>query len=327
MIDIFLMLLIQRLYMKIIAVLNYKGGVGKTTFTVSISQALALAGFRVLAIDNDGQHNLSLLLGEKTFKPNIKDIYRSSLGNAGKKLMHSIRETGVHNLHLITSESELCSAEVKDPFILQKTILYCALYRYYDFIIIDNPPGIDILQEVAIHAADEIFMPTELSYFAVNGIREMHRMISERFCNECPITKIIPNFYRNTKQQNEYLRTIRQQFPSKLSKIAIPYDPVFDECMREGKILFLHRLYSKGAAYYMKIIHDLFNLDEEKIWDQVMKKRKETLSIEARIRYFEQREIVKKKTRQIPAQKSDQVSPKGVLDIQTENVEKEKSLL
>ena len=64
--------------------------------------------------------------------------------------------------------------------------------------------------------------------------------------------------------------------------------------MKDGKTLFLHRLYSKAAAYYLKIIHELFELDEEKIWDQVKEKRRRTLSNEARTRYFEQLEIKKK---------------------------------
>ncbi len=272
--------------MKIISILNYKGGVGKTTFTVSTCQALALAGFRVLAIDNDGQHNLSLLLGNKTYRPNIRDVYLSSLGNAGKNFMHSIRETGLKNLHIVTSQSGLCSTEVKDPFILQKTVLFCALYKFYDYILIDNGPGLDILQEAAIHASDEIFMPTELSYFAVNGIKDLHRIVSEKFRNECYIAKIIPNFYKNTKSQKKYLKNMRELFPGKVTNTAIPFDNTFDECMREGKTLFINRLYSKAAAYYLKLMHELFDLDEEKTWEQVVEKRKQRLRSEARKRYY-----------------------------------------
>lgn len=272
--------------MKVISILNYKGGVGKTTFTVSTSQALALAGFRVLAIDNDGQHNLSLLLGNKAYRPNIRDVYLSSLGNAGKNFMHSIRETGLKNLHIVTSQSGLCSSEVKDHFILQKTFLFCALYKFYDFVLIDNGPGLDILQEAAIHASDEIFMPTELSYFAINGIQDIHRIISNKFRNECYISKIIPNFYKNTKSHKKYLASLKELFPGKVTNTTIPYDTTFDECMREGKTLFINRLYSKAAAYYLKLMHELFDLDEEKTWEQVVEKRKNHLSNDARKRYY-----------------------------------------
>lgn len=274
--------------MKIISILNYKGGVGKTTFTVSTCQALAIAGFRVLAIDNDGQHNLSLLLGEKVYSPNIRDVYRSSLGHAGKNFMLSIRETGLPNLHIVASQNELCNSDVRDPFILQKTILFCALYKFYDFILIDNQPGMDILQEASIHAADEIFIPTELSYFAVNGIREMHKIISGKFHPVCNISKIIPNFYKNTKLQNGYLTTLKQLFPGKVTETVIPYDMVFDTCMKKGKTLFIHRLYSKAAAYYLKLIHELFDLNEDETWEKVVEKRKTSLCSEARKRYYKQ---------------------------------------
>ena len=275
--------------MKTITILNYKGGVGKTTFTISVSQALALAGYKVLAIDNDSQHNLSLLLGEEMFYPNIRDIYRSSsIGMAGKKFMAAIRQSDLPNLQVIMSHTRLCGQDIKDPYILQKTMTYTSLHRYYDFVLIDNSPGIDIIQASAIHAADEIFVPTELSYFAVNGLREMHAILKDKFRDACPITRIIPNFYRDTKQQNEYLDQISRLYPGKVTDTSLPYDSVFDLCMREGKTLFIHRLFSKAAAYYLKLIHELFNLSEDETWNQVRDKRNKKLSSEARSRYYQQ---------------------------------------
>ncbi len=72
-----------------------------------------------------------------------------------------------------------------------------------------------------------------------------------------------------------------------MTKTAIPLDPVFDEVITEGKILFLHRLASKGAACYLKLIHELFDLDEEKVWEMVMEKRNERRKDEARQRFWE----------------------------------------
>lgn len=284
--------------MKTIAVLNYKGGVGKTTFVISVSQALALAGYRILAIDNDSQHNLSLLLGNNIYNPNIRDVYRSStVGVAGKNLKLAIRGSDLTNLHLITAHTHLCASDIRDPHILEKAITYTALHRYYDFIIIDNSSGIDIIQENAIHAADEIFVPTELSFFAINGIREMHAILTDRFRDACYITKIIPNFFKDTKRQNEYLGHMRNLYPCKVTNTAIPYDTVFDLCMKEGKTLFLHHLYSKAAAYYLKLIHELFNFSEDETWDRVMTKRNEKRSSDARKRYYKQ--LMKKKKQEV----------------------------
>ncbi|KMQ51761.1 Chromosome (plasmid) partitioning protein ParA [Chitinispirillum alkaliphilum] len=272
--------------MKILSVLNYKGGVGKTTFTINVSQALALVGFRVLAIDNDSQHNLSLLFDNDVVYPNIRDVYRCSVGMAGKNLLGAIHETGIENFHVITSHPLLSSGDIKDPYILQKAIVFSSLHRFYDFILIDNSPGIDIVQEASVHAADEIFIPTELSYFALNGIEEMHRVLREKFRNECSVTKIIPNNFKNTNRQKQYLKDLTKKYPDKVTDTLIPYDPVFDFCIKEGKTLFIHRLYSKAAAYYLKLIHELFGLDVNQTWDQVRYKRNKKLRSEARERFF-----------------------------------------
>ncbi|MCL2689829.1 MAG: ParA family protein [Chitinispirillia bacterium] len=275
--------------MRTIAILNYKGGVGKTTFTISASQALAMAGFRVLAIDNDSQHHLSLLLDENGQRSlSIRDIYRSSVGVAGKKLMDAIVETKLRNFHIIPSHAELSGNDIKDPHILDKAFKYCSLGRFYDFILIDNSPGIDILQETSLHAADEIFVPTELSYFAMNGIIELHRILEKRFNDCCGITKIIPNGYRGTNKQKEYLDALTNLYPEKVTQTYIPYDTVFDTCMREQKTLFVHKLFSKAAAHYLKLIHELFNLDEKKVWEQVSDVKQNQLKNEARQRYFDQ---------------------------------------
>ncbi|MDR0330716.1 MAG: ParA family protein, partial [Chitinispirillales bacterium] len=255
--------------MRTIAVLNYKGGVGKTTFTISVAQALAMSGFRVLAIDNDSQHHLSLVVnGDGQRSPSIRDIYRSSVGIAGKKLMDAIIETKLRNFHIIPSHAELSGHDIKDPFILDKVFEYCSLGRFYDYVLIDNSPGIDMLQEAALRAADEVFVPTELSFFAVNGITELHRILEKRFPDCCSITKIIPNAYRGTNRQNEYLEALMELYREKITETQIPYDTVFDTCMKEQKTLFVHKLFSKAAAHYLKLIHELFDLDEKKVWEQ-----------------------------------------------------------
>jgi len=273
--------------MRIIAVINHKGGVGKTVFSICIAQALAITGFRVLAIDNDSQHNLSLVLGENIYRPDIRDIYQKNVGNAGAALMQSIRETRLKNLHVITASKELCSADVKDPQLLRKAIEYCSLGRFYDFVIIDNHPGLDILQEAAVDAADELFIPTELSHFALNGIAELTGLITDRFRDRVRPIRIIPNFYKGTKRQESYLATLRERYGKAVTETALPYDSIFEVCMKEKKTLFINHLYSKAAAYYLKLIHELFDLSEEETWDMVQKARKECFTNIAREHYKE----------------------------------------
>lgn len=276
--------------MKIISVLNHKGGVGKTTFTGSVAQALSLLGFRVLAVDNDSQHNLSSLFCVGVKSPSIRDVYLSDKEGAPAQFLRSIVKTELASLHLITSCRDLCDADVNDTGRLKQCLDACRLERFYDYLIIDNAPGIGKLQESAIIASHEIFVPTELKQFAVDGLLEMEQAINSRYPEGGKITRIIPNFYKNTIRQNSFIEALKRLFPGRVTSTPIPLDQVFDEVVTEGKILFLHRLYSKGAAYYLKLVHELFDLNEEEIWEKVMERRKKRLSDEARERFSSYRQ-------------------------------------
>ncbi|GBU20219.1 chromosome partitioning protein [Fibrobacteres bacterium R8-0-B4] len=271
--------------MKIISILNHKGGVGKTTFTGSIAQALALTGRRVLAIDNDSQHNLSSLLNVGVRQPNILDVYRADIESAPRLFLSSVVKTGLPNLHIATSCGDLLDAAVGDVYHLKRVMDVCGLGRYYDFALIDNAPGLDRLQMSAVNACNEIFVPTELRQFAVDGLVEMERTLLERCPQGGRITKIIPNNYRNVRRHNAFIAALNKMFAGRVTDTKILTDTVFDEVVTEGKILFLHRLYSKGAACYVKLVHELFLQDEEELWDTLINKRGEHIRDMARDRY------------------------------------------
>jgi chromosome partitioning protein len=273
--------------MKIVSVINHKGGVGKTTFTGCAAQALALVGFRVLAIDNDSQHNLSMMLGAGVFQPGIREVYRAPSKEAAAIFLRSIRKTELEGLHIVTSCSSLCNADIADTAALSNCFRECRLERYYDYVLIDNAPGMDRLQAAAILASDSLFVPTELKQFAVDGLVELSQNLETQFPGGATIAKIIPNFFRDTKRQNGYIAALNKLFPEKVTQTSIPLDSVFDEVITEGKILFLHRFSSKGAAFYLKLIHELFDLEEEKIWEMVIDKRNDRRKDEARRRLQE----------------------------------------
>lgn len=276
--------------MKVVSILNHKGGVGKTTFSGSVAQALALIGYRVLAIDNDSQHNLSTLLGAGVVNPGIRDVYCASPKDAPSQLLKGIRKSALPSLHIITSNRDLCNADVTEFQQLDNAIKLCKLERYYDFVLIDNGPGIERLQAASVLASNEIFVPVELKQFAIDGLVEMAEVIAERFPDNAKITRIVPNFYRSTLRQNAFIKFLNEQFPGKVTATAIPVDQVFDEVVTDGKILFLHRLYSRGAAYYLKIVHELFDLSEESVWEQVKEKRKIHISNTAKKRSLAKKE-------------------------------------
>jgi cellulose biosynthesis protein BcsQ len=105
----------------------------------------------------------------------------------------------------------------------------------------------------------------------------------------CPkggrIAKIIPNNYRNVRRHNAFIAALCRMFAGRVTATRILADSVFDEVATEGKILFLHRLYSKGAACYVKLVHELFADGEEEIWEALLEKRGEHIRERARERY------------------------------------------
>lgn len=272
--------------MKVVAVLNHKGGVGKTTFCGNTAQALALSGFRVLVIDNDSQHNLSSMFGLKPQTPGIQDVYTAKRRERAKTLLKCIRKTEINDLHIVTSSSILSDSNISDSQCLKESMKESSLERFYDYVLIDNAPGMDRLQATSINASDMIFVPTELKQFALDGIVEMESALKGRFNFSEGISKIIPNFYRNVKRDNTFIAALNKLFPGRITDTAIPIDGVFDELITEGKILFIHRLYSKGAAFYLKLIHELFSLNEDDLWENMVEKRKERFSQEARERFL-----------------------------------------
>ncbi len=284
--------------MRVISVLNHKGGVGKTTFTGCTAQALALTGNRVLAIDNDSQHNLSTMLGTGVHRPGIREVYRADPSEGPATLLKSVRQTDVPELHVVTSCRDLCEADVADEKALSRALRKSKLDRFYDVVIIDNAPGMDRLQGASIYACDEIFVPTELKQFAIDGIAEMEAILNQRFPKAARITRIIPNFYKDTKRHNSFVAALHQLFPGRVVETPIVVDNVFDELITEGKTLFYHRLYSKGAAYYLKLVHELFNLKEDDVWERIVHKRNDRLANEARERLQRAREAQSRQNRE-----------------------------
>ena len=267
--------------MKIFSILNCKGGVGKTTLTACIAQALSLTGLRVLVIDNDMQHNLSIMLTKSEERPTVKDIYRApSLGFASQALFKAIKPTDLPNLHVIVSAADLTHTDVRDQFILKKCIGYCRLDRFYNYVLIDNPPGMDNLQLASIYASEGIIVPTELSHFALRGICDMQNLLTKKFPGACSISKIVPNFYRNKERQRDYLAQLNQLFAGRVTQTVIPYDPVFDLLVTERKILFRHYLNSRVTSFYVKLMHELFDLDEDALWQATL--QQETASPSAK---------------------------------------------
>lgn len=276
--------------MVVLSFVNNKGGVGKSTLCCSLAQALAIVGQKVLCIDNDGQHNLSGMLGLSVSNTNTQNLYHlKKNSDIDSVLSEAILESTLANLHCITAPDSLSDADVTDEEILSNVINNSFIPSYYDFVIFDNHPGISKLQRASLHPSQFVFIPTELQQLAVNGLSVMFRFLTEMFQFPPEAVKIIPNKYRDVNRQKSFLATINQLFPESVAETPIPLDNTFDELVTEGKILFLDRFKSsKAVPYFVKLMVELFPFTEVSLYNQLRSQRKKHLSENARLRLQQQ---------------------------------------
>ena len=158
--------------MKIIAITNQKGGVGKTTTAVNLSAALAERGSRVLLIDLDPQASASSAMGIK--EASVGSIYQALIG--AKHARELILPTRIPNLSAIPADLDMAGAEIEvarmDDHMLQLRNVLADIREQnaFDFAILDCPPSLGILMTNALAAADEILVPIQCEYYALEGL-------------------------------------------------------------------------------------------------------------------------------------------------------------
>ncbi len=188
--------------MKTVAFLNQKGGIGKTSVTMGIGEALAGMGHRVLLLDCDSQSNLAVHLGEYELQEGIEDALDGS-----RSLTELIFETGVENLYLAPSTRRLKEMELRLVSMPNRDArLAMAVKRArkqggeefsFDFVLLDCPPNTGMITTNALYCARYVVIPTELSTLSVNGINDqfgaVHELQDAYEDLECDILAILIN--------------------------------------------------------------------------------------------------------------------------------------
>jgi chromosome partitioning protein len=245
--------------MEIISFINHKGGVGKSTLCCHFAQALAIIGQNVLIIDNDSQHSLTNSVGLTVADVTIRDYYLGKYKDPNEFLQDAVTHTSIPNLHIITSELRLANDDILDVMVLHNLFENSFINEYYDFVLIDNHPGIDKLQKTSILASTRLIVPVQLKQKSLEGLDEMMKVLEGDFAVAEDKITIIPNIVENLKAQHLMFGVLKKLFPKQLSNEIIPLDRVIEEVEREKKILFLDRLSSsKSAPYFIKLLTELF---------------------------------------------------------------------
>jgi chromosome partitioning protein len=290
--------------MIIISVVNNKGGVGKSTLACSFAQALALVGQKVLCVDNDNQRNLATMLGITiTSDATIRDLYQiESISKLGPDKFNTIVadciiQSSVENLDCITAPDSLCDDDVVDEKILTTVFKKSFIAEMYDFVIIDNHPGMAKLQRASLYPADFVFIPTELQQLAMFGLSIMMHYLTKEMHFKPNQVQIIVNKYRQTIRQDAFFESIQKLFSQSATKTTIPVDPIFDEIITENKILFLDRLKSsKAVPYIVALMVELFSfVEEDQLYGDIKDKRDKHLADNARLRWMQSKKTETKK--------------------------------
>ena len=238
-----------------LAVANQKGGVGKSTTTVNLGAYLALAGARVLVVDLDPQGNASTGLGldHRRIEPSVYDVLMGE-ADAAK----AVRQTAVSNLDILPSTIDLAGAEVElVNAISRETRLRQALaaVRYsYDVVFIDCPPSLGLLTVNALAAADELLIPIQCEYYALEGLGQLLRNVDLVRVNLNPglhIGGIVLTMYDGrTRLAEQVVQEVRKHFTDLVYQTVVPRSVRLSEAPGYGVPIALYDPLSRGGIAY-----------------------------------------------------------------------------
>lgn len=245
---------------RIIAVLNQKGGVGKTTTTINVAAYLAKAGKSVLIVDFDPQGNATSGLGLD--KNNLQaSVYELLFSQA--PLDRVVHETNVPGLYILPTNASLATAEVELVSQMQRELqLKQALSSAdYDYVLIDCPPALGLLTINALAAADSVLIPVQAEYYALEGLSQLISVVQrvrQGLNTSLEIMGVVVTMYDSrTSLSEQVYNELIKHFGAKMFKTIIPRNVRLAEAPSHGKPIADHDKWSKGARAYKNLTKEL----------------------------------------------------------------------
>lgn len=246
---------------KIIAVANQKGGVGKTTTTINVAAALAKQGKSVLIVDLDPQANSTSGLGIE------KRVERVTVGDVlfdPDSIKTALINTAFDGLAVLPAKPELATAEVDLVAELgREQRLKNALSKLkFDYIFIDCPPALGLLTINALTAANEVLIPVQAEYFALEGMSQLLETIQrirEALNPDLELLGVVVTMHSNTTLSDNVKKELQNHFPGKVFKTSIPRNVRLAEAPSYGKPIYDHDKWSKGARSYKALAKEVMD--------------------------------------------------------------------
>lgn len=251
---------------KIIAVVNQKGGVGKTTSTVNLAASVALKGQKVLLMDIDPQGNATSGLGvnKRELETSSYDVIVNAL-----PIEKAIRKTEFENLWVLPSNMNLAGAELElvDMKHRESKIknAVAPIKADFDFIFLDCPPSLGLITLNALCAADTVLVPIQCEYYALEGLSQLMstiRQVKRLYNPHIEMEGVLLTMYDsrlNLTQQ--VVGELKRFFPKKVYATAIPRNVKLSEAPSYGLPIHYYDKNSKGAAAYDALADEFLKLN------------------------------------------------------------------
>ncbi|HSW36899.1 MAG TPA: ParA family protein [Candidatus Saccharimonadales bacterium] len=244
----------------VLAVLNQKGGVGKTTTAINLASYLAKHGHSVLLVDLDPQGNATSGLGLSQ-KGKASGTYEVLIGSSD--IATSLQESAVEGVYVLPTNAQLAAAEIElvdqneREFALKKALNNLS----HDYIIIDCPPALSLLTVNALTAADSLLIPVQAEYYALEGLGQLLEVVQQvraGLNTKLELLGVLLTMYDSRTTLSEQVKKeIEQHFGDKVFDVVVPRNVRLAEAPSHGKPISHYDKWSKGAKAYKQLAKEV----------------------------------------------------------------------